>query len=215
MSDSPPNRLERRKKQTRDALIRAAQQFMADGRLNGSVQDICQAADVGVGSFYNHFESKEELFLAALHEILDAHGALLDALTQSLEDPAEVFARSFRLTGRLYRLRPDVGRIALDHGLGAMSAERGLAPRAKRDISAAIAAGRFRVTDAELAVALAGGALLGVGQLLQNQPERDSGQTTDQATEDILRMFGMPAQEAHELSNRPLPDLDTPGGPAA
>ncbi len=42
------------------------------------VLEITQAADVGMGSFYNHFDSKEQLFQAAINEVLDAHGALLD-----------------------------------------------------------------------------------------------------------------------------------------
>ena len=45
------------------------------------VLEITQAADVGMGSFYNHFDSKEELFEAAVADVLDAHGALLDQLT--------------------------------------------------------------------------------------------------------------------------------------
>ena len=41
---SPGNRLERRKMRTRAALIRAAQTFIADGKLNAPVLDITQAA---------------------------------------------------------------------------------------------------------------------------------------------------------------------------
>lgn len=78
-----PNRLERRKQRTRTALIRAAQAFIASGKLNAPILEITQAADVGMGSFYNHFESKEELFEAAVAEVLDAHGALLDQLVST------------------------------------------------------------------------------------------------------------------------------------
>jgi AcrR family transcriptional regulator len=74
------NRLERRKHRTRTALIKAAQGFTAVGRLNVPVLEITQAADVGMGSFYNHFDSKEQLFLAALDENFDLSGALLDRL---------------------------------------------------------------------------------------------------------------------------------------
>ncbi|HEV7855236.1 MAG TPA: TetR family transcriptional regulator, partial [Mycobacterium sp.] len=102
-SEAPVNRLTRRKQRTRAALIKAAQAFIAAGKMNVPVLEITQAADVGMGSFYNHFQSKEQLFDAAVAEVLDAHGALLDHLTASLDDPAETFACSFRLTGRLFR----------------------------------------------------------------------------------------------------------------
>jgi len=207
LSDAPVNRLERRKQRTRAALIRAAQAFIAEGKVNVPVLEITQAADVGMGSFYNHFESKEQLFEAAVAEVLDSHGALLDHLTSSIDDPAETFACSFRLTGRLFRRRPQESRILLANGMTLLSSDLGLAPRALRDIEAAVRAGRFTVDDPELALSVAGGALLGLGNLLRSQPDRDDAAAADTVTEDVLRLFGLPADEAREICRRPLPDL--------
>ncbi|MCV7078558.1 TetR/AcrR family transcriptional regulator [Mycobacterium szulgai] len=203
--ENRPNRLQLRKQRTRAALIAAAQGFIAAGKFNVPIQDISEAADVGVGSFYNHFETKEELFEAAINEVLDAHGALLDALTASIDDPAETLAFSFRLTGRMFR-QPE-SRIVLNHGLALITANRGLGPRAKRDIAAAAAAGRLTVTDPQLAMALAAGMILALGELLHAEPERDAAQATDEVAEDMLKMFGMAADEAHRLCSIPL-DLD-------
>jgi AcrR family transcriptional regulator len=207
LQDEPINRLERRKQRTRAALIQAAQGFIAAGKLNVPVLEITQAADVGMGSFYNHFDSKEELFEAAVADVLDAHGALLDRLTESIDDPAETFACSFRLTCRLFRRRPQESRILLVSGLNLMPSDRGLGPRALRDITAAAAAGRFTVDDPKLAMAVAAGALFGLGKLLQDEPERDDAAAADRVTEDVLRLFGLPADEAREICQRPLPDI--------
>jgi AcrR family transcriptional regulator len=212
------NRLERRKQRTRSALIAAAQTFIAAGKLNAPVLEITQAADVGMGSFYNHFDSKEELFDAALAEALDVHGALLDSLTPALDDPAEAFARSFRLTGRLFRRRPQESRVLLASGLTLLSSDRGVAPRAKRDIVAGAAAGRFHVEDPTLALAVVGGALLGLGQLLHDEPERDDAVAADTVTEHVLRLLGMTPAEAHRICALPLPEFDSleaAGGSAA
>jgi AcrR family transcriptional regulator len=202
----PPTRLERRKQRTRAALIKAAQRLIAEGRLNVPVLEITQAADVGMGSFYNHFDSKEELFEAAVADVLDAHGAMLDRLTESIDDPAETFATSFRLTGRLFRRRPQESDILLAHGLALLSSERGLAPRALRDIKVGVDAGRFTLDDPELALAMAGGALLGLGKLLRDDPDRDDARAADTVTENVLRLFGLSADEAHAVCQRPLPD---------
>jgi AcrR family transcriptional regulator len=212
-SDAPVNRLERRKQRTRGALIKAAQAFIATGKVNVPVLEITQAADVGMGSFYNHFESKEQLFEAAVAEVLDSHGALLDHLTSSIKDPAETFACSFRLTGRLFRRRPQESQILLANGMALLSSDLGLAPRALRDIEAAVTAGRFTVEDPELALSVAGGALLGLGNLLRNQPDRDDAAAADTVTENVLRLFGLPADEAQEICRRPLPDLASFGLP--
>ncbi len=202
------NRLERRKMRTRAALIGAAQSFIAAGKLNAPVLEITQAADVGMGSFYNHFDSKDQLFEAAVNEILDELGALLDKLTIDGEDPAATFARSFRLVGRMFGHRPEMCRVLLNTGLTLIFADRGLAPRALRDIEVAASAGRFAVADPQLALSVAGGALMGAGQLLQNHPERDSGEVADRATRDVLIMLGLAADEADEICTQPLPDLD-------
>lgn len=204
-----PNRSERRKARTRAALIKAAQVLLAQGRTNVPVLEITRAADVGMGSFYNHFDSKEALYAAAVDAALDAHGAALDALGAPLGDPAEEFAQSFRLTGRLHRRYPELSRVLLANGPALATSGRGLAPRALRDITAGVAAGRFTVADPELALAVVAGAAIALGNLLHNQPGRDDGAAADQVAEGLLRMLGVPAAEARELCARPLPDLDT------
>ncbi|WP_431969907.1 TetR/AcrR family transcriptional regulator [Nocardia sp. bgisy134] len=202
---SEPNRLERRKARTRAALVSAAQALLAEGKLNVPILEITQAADVGMGSFYNHFHSREELYQAAIEEALDQHGALLDVLCEDMDDPAQVFAQSFRLTGRLHRLNPTLSKVLLNDGLNLARSSRGLAPRARRDIEAAVRAGRFHVGDPELAMTIVTGAALCLGQLLHDRPERDDAEAADQVTEDLLRMFGLPADEAREICARPLP----------
>jgi AcrR family transcriptional regulator len=201
-----PSRLARRKQRTRAALVKAAQRLIAEGRVNVPVLEITQAADVGMGSFYNHFEGKEQLFEAAVADVLDAYGAMLDRLTESIDDPAETFATSFRLTGRLFRERPQESEILLANGPALLSSERGLAPRALRDIKAGVDTGRFHIDDPELALAMAGAALLGLAQLLRDNPDRDDARAADTVTENMLRLFGLTADEAHAVCQRPLPD---------
>ncbi len=210
MSDGtaqPQNRQERQKQRSRMALLRAAQAFIAAGKVNAPILEITQAADVGMGTFYNHFESKEELFAAAVTDVLDAQGELLDRLTESIDDPAERFACRYRLCGRLFRGQPQESRIMLSIGLTLLSSDRGLAPRARRDIVAAAGAGRFKVADPDVALAVAGGALLGLGQLLLDQPDRDDAEATDEVARDVLRLFGLTARQAERLVARPLPDI--------
>ena len=101
-----------------------------------------------------------------------------------------------------------MSRVLLNTGLTLISADRGLAPRALRDIDAATRAGRFSVDDPVLALSVAGGALMGLGQLLHDEPERDDADAADRVTRDVLIMFGLPADEAAEICRRPLPDLD-------
>jgi AcrR family transcriptional regulator len=206
----PSNRLDRRKARTRAALIRAAQTLIAEGRTSVPILEITQAADVGMGSFYNHFETKEQLFEAAVEAVMDGYGQLLDDLTEGIEDPVEVFACSFRLTGRLQRREPELSRVFLTNVLRLLGAANGLAPRARRDIKAAMDAGRFSIEDLDVAVTLAAGTLIALGQLLLDHPERDAEETTDKVTEDLLRLFGVRPAAARRICSLPLPELETP-----
>ncbi|TRW89089.1 TetR/AcrR family transcriptional regulator [Mycolicibacterium sp. 018/SC-01/001] len=206
-AQQPVNRLERRKMRTRAALIRAAQQFIAEGKLAVPILEITQAADVGMGSFYNHFDSKEQLFEVALTDALDHMGAVLDVFTETIADPAEAFVTRFRLSGRLFRHRPQEAALLLSNAGSLIFSDHGLSPRAHRDIAAAIDAGRFALADPDVGLALAGGALIGLATLLREHPERDADDTVDVVAQSLLRSFGITAKQAAALCALPLPDI--------
>lgn len=202
------NRLDRRKARTRAALVAAAGRLLAEqGRAEVSIQEITDAADVGFGSFYNHFKDKNELFDAAIAETLAEHARLVEQATAPLRDPAEVFAASLRLTGRLRRSHPQMARILLHTGLPYLTSDQGMAFHALRDLRAADAADRLDIGDPQVALACAGGALLGMLQLLDARPDLDVDAAACQLAANLLRMFGLDREEAHRIATRPLPAL--------
>src|SRR5437868_9063560 len=203
----PGNRLDRRKARTRQALIDAAVRLIAEGRgERASIQEITEAADIGFGSFYNHFAGKEDLFEAASEETLERWAQLIDAACTGIDDPAEVFATSLRISGRLAWTHPEIARFITGVGLDLLDAPRGLAPRALRDIRAGQSAGRFTITDAEIALSAAAGGLLGLLRLQERDPERVTETSVDELTEACLRLLGVPATQARRLSRVRLPD---------
>jgi len=204
------NRLDRRKARTRQALIGAAVRLIAEGRgERASIQEITEAADVGFGSFYNHFDSKEQLFRAASEEVLERWGQMIDHACEGITDPAEVFAVSFRISGRLGWTHPDIAQFLIGAGLDVLDAPRGLAPRALRDIKAGQTAGRFTFSSAELALAAVAGDLLGLLWLRQRHPRRIKEASVDELAEATLRLLGVPAPEAARLAALPLPTAGT------
>lgn len=200
-----PTRLDRRKARTRQALIDAARSFLAgQGRLDVSIQEITDAADVGFGSFYNHFAGKTELLEAAITDVLEEHGKMLDERTAHLKDPAEVFAASLRLTARLVDSHPQIAGILAKTALPYL-ADNGLAPRALRDIQHGIEAGRFHITNPYVALVSAGGALQGLMHLRLERPDLAGQDTPEELAEQLLRAFGMTRKSAHTIAHRPLP----------
>ena len=203
----PANRLDRRKARTRQALVDAAVRLIAEGRgERASIQEITEAADIGFGSFYNHFVSKEELFQTASEEVLERWAQLIDAACAGFDDPAEVFATSLRISGRLAWTHPEIAAFITGAGLDLLDAPRGLAPRALRDIRAGQAAGRFTIPDAEIALSAVAGGLVGLLRLQASKPERVTETSVDELTEACLRFLGLAAAQARRLARLRLPD---------
>jgi len=59
---SRPGRRERRHAETRQRLMRCALRLFADrGFADTSIEDITEAADVGKGTFFNYFQSRNRI----------------------------------------------------------------------------------------------------------------------------------------------------------
>jgi len=68
-------------------LVEAARDAFAErGFAQVNIADICRSAGIAKGSFYRHFDSKEEIFLAAAHSMVAAVGQQLDESTTPLSE---------------------------------------------------------------------------------------------------------------------------------
>jgi AcrR family transcriptional regulator len=204
-ADTPsPGRHARRRERTRTKLVDAARKLFArQGIDNTRINEITDEADVGFGSFYNHFESKEAIVEAVLAEAVAAQGEAIDAATAELDDPAEVVAAAHRSLLNLARSDPGWGWLVIRLDLSLSL--RALGPFARRDLERGIKAGRFRVPDKSVALLATGGALLAVMRdVLDGQAPRDADR---HHAEGVLRMLGLTAEDAAEVARRRLPTL--------
>jgi AcrR family transcriptional regulator len=201
-----PSRLDRRKARTRQALIDAAVRLIAEGRGDrASIQEITDAADIGFGSFYNHFESKEQLFQTASEEVLERWGVMIDGACAGISDPAEIFAVSVRITGRLGWTHPDLARFLVGAGLDVLDQRVGLTPRALRDIKAGQATGRFSVRHADVELSAVAGGLLGLLKVHLRHPDEVDETSVDDLARALLRLLGIPDDEAARIVALDLP----------
>ncbi|MFJ7077555.1 TetR/AcrR family transcriptional regulator [Streptomyces sp. NPDC098781] len=207
-SAAPGNRFERRRAETRGALVRAARQILAEtGDTSASIQAIAERADVGFGSFYNHFESKTELFEAAVEDALEEYGQTFDDRLRGIDDPAELVAAGFRLSARMADSHPELMQVLRRRGLGYLHSDNGLVTRARRDLQAGTVSGRFTPADPAVALSALGGTLLSLVELRFARPDLDGDEAATSLAEMVLRMLGVPPDEAHEVARRPLPDV--------
>jgi AcrR family transcriptional regulator len=206
MSDLRRNRFERRRAETRHALVRAARKILAEsGGTSASIRAIAECADVGFGSFYNHFTCKPDLFDAAVADAIEEYAQAIDERLHGVDDPAERLAGGVRLSARMAESHPEIMRILCHSELGRICAGHGLAPRAKRVVEQGMASGRFTVVDPIIALTALNGSLLALLELWFNRPEADSDQAAGTMAAMILHMLGLSPDEARDLARRPLP----------
>jgi AcrR family transcriptional regulator len=208
--DIPPTRGARRRAQTRAQLLDAARRLLARQGVDATaIAEITDEADVGFGSFYNHFASKDEIVEIALNESLESQAKIVDALTDELEDPAEIVAVAHRYFVTEVRSDPILGWLLVRLDASHRVMTRALGERARRDLARGIASGRFNVADPAVAFLDTAGALLLVMRAVLDgelDAEADSGHA-----EGVLRLLGLTAEEATEVAHRPLPRRAAPG----
>ncbi|MFL9965180.1 TetR/AcrR family transcriptional regulator [Paraburkholderia sediminicola] len=209
----------RRKRETRARLLEAALRLMAEKGMEGvAINEITEAADVGFGSFYNHFESKEAIYATLVDNVFENFADTLDRLAVGVSDPAEVIAVSVRHAVMRARRDPVWGRFLIREGFSARAISRGLGQRLLRDIGAGIAAKRFVVADPFIGFLSVGGTVLsaiaaelnfvapgapaaGVLEKLgftgEHFPERTAAM--------LLQTLGLKRAEAEKIAARPLP----------
>ncbi|WP_218919113.1 TetR/AcrR family transcriptional regulator, partial [Rothia dentocariosa] len=95
-----PQRRERKKRQTRDALVHAALRlFDAKGYEHTAVREITDAVDVSERTFFRYFANKEDLALSFISDSTDAFIREL-ALRPAAEPRSTEHANSFRASRR-------------------------------------------------------------------------------------------------------------------
>ncbi|KPK17311.1 MAG: hypothetical protein AMJ62_01205 [Myxococcales bacterium SG8_38] len=220
-------RVSRRRRRTRARLLRAALELMAERGMEGvAINEITDIADVGFGTFYNYFESKEAIYDALIEEVVEGFGSALDRIAKHVDDPAEVLAASVRYTVEHAYEEPLWGSFLVQSGFSGRALERGLGPRMLRDLKRGMEAGRFQVHDLPVTLVAVRGAVLSAidaqVELARGGPG-DLGFATSLGVDPetlpsrgaamLLRLLGLEADDADEVASRPLPKIDL--GPAS
>jgi AcrR family transcriptional regulator len=85
----PTTRQERRKERTRTSLLDATRALMGRRGLDAiTIADIAAEADVGVGTFYNHFATKEEIVQRAADREFGRADLIVGDAVVGEQDPA-------------------------------------------------------------------------------------------------------------------------------
>ena len=195
----PATRSDRRRLQTRSALLEAGRRLFSERGADGvTIQQITDAADVAKGSFYNHFESREDLQRTAAQVALEEIGAANDRDVEAREgDAARVIAASLLSTLRTCLADPALGGFLLKSA-DALEIGDALLIRGRRDLIRGRRSRRFAIEDIDLLLIAIAGAAQGVLRARLSGELPAAGETHFIAL--VLRMLGLEADEATRIA---------------
>jgi AcrR family transcriptional regulator len=103
-----PNRRERRKIETRQALLDATRSLLISRNIDAlSVDEIAMRADVAKGTFYNYFEDKDALARELASSVRARLESEIRQTNHGIDDPAARIARAFCCVLRFFLKAPD------------------------------------------------------------------------------------------------------------
>jgi AcrR family transcriptional regulator len=204
-------RSDRRRERTREQLVDSARALISEKGVAGlRIGEITARADVALGSFYNHFETKEALVDAVVGESLEALAASVAGGEADDQDPAEVVAEAIRRFVRLADDDPSFAQLIVHLNHADTVFATAVYPYARFALQRAIEAGRLETPDVEVSLTtIVGGSLALMRAVVDGRIAPGAG---DAFAELVLRSLGLEAAEAHEIASQPLADA---GGVAA
>lgn len=195
------DRAARRKARTRARLVAGATRLLAEKDLEQiSIQEITEAADVGLGTFYNHFESKQDVLLAIADDVYERYANELDTIVAGMSDAAEIVCVSYLYSIELARAP---GTWAVLRHLPWRYLRSKYMRRATMDMEYGLQTGRFNIDNLEAFTSFLGSVAMGITEDLAS-----GALSFEDACHTViycLRLLGLSEEEAQELAARPVP----------
>lgn len=202
----PKGRVAQRQLRNHEALVDAGYRVISEKGIDAAtMQEIADLADVGAGTVYSYFRSKDELAITVMERVMHNLALRIEAVTNTFSDPAQVYAFGVRTV-----MEAATGDIRWKQLLNraeviADAMFRCMGPFAVRDLENATKAGRFKVADAPLTWKMATYSIVGVGLAVTRGDLPQS--VIHETVVRLLCATGIGEAEAIELADRPRPTL--------
>lgn len=199
-STSPPklSRREREILQNRNAILDAAEEVFGEkGFHAASMESVARRAEFAVGSLYNFFKNKQDLYVAMLNRKVEEFEPIMREAMESGKTPLDRIRNTFFTRYRLFWENPRFYRIYFGEWMGTQfNPSAGLTPEIAERYNLFL---RQLENECREAIAL--------GQLADKPPRLMVQILQGAVHQDILRILGEGVQERDEESERALFDM--------
>jgi AcrR family transcriptional regulator len=199
MTEAPANP---RATRTKAALMAAGRRLLSQRPIDAvTVDDIVQAAEVGKGSFYNHFADREALARAIAAQIRASIESAVMRANAGVDDPARRLARAVCAYLRFALHEPEGAGVLVHIHAGHTSLTAPLNRGLVEDLEIGLASGRFDIATVESGVLF----VLGVTQLALVRIVQEPNQAfaislSQQMCALVLRGLGILGAEADQIA---------------
>lgn len=195
-----------RRSRTRERLLSSARKLF--GRESGRttrVEDICEAASIARGTFYNYFPSFEAMQAALFEELSNKFDQAVHQAFEQLQGPAERTSAAIRFYLTHVVEDREWGWGMVNTGMGVGFFHVTVSDRVLETIQEGIDSRDFTIQSAEAGrdILLGTGLAAAITLLSGTAPERH----IETIAAGVLQSLGTPSGKAHELACAPLPQL--------
>jgi len=176
-SQSVPNRRDRRKLATRQALLDATHSLLASRSMDAlSVDEIALRADVAKGTFYNYFPDKDALARELASHVRTRLEHEITVTNEGIDDPINRIARAFCCLLRFCLGSPEQAAAMMKLFPHATDPAAPMNSGVRRDVADGIAQGRIVAPSEDAAVAcIVGVFMAGANRTLDLSADRAHG----------------------------------------
>lgn len=198
MNEAAARQTSGRRARSREILMQAGRQLLATRSLEGiTIDDIVQTAKVAKGTFYNHFQDKDELARAVYQYFRYRIESAIGLANRDALDPAVRIARGVCIYARFAAEEPAeagaLAKVLIVDLLTDEASNEGLVA----DMGLALQQGRFTVATVEIGVlCVIGQTHALMSRLLRTPTDATATTVAQQVVSIMLRGLGIPFEEA-------------------
>lgn len=204
---SKSGRVERKRQDARLRIMAVSRDLFAElGFEAVPISLIAEKADIGFGSFYTHFASKQELQQAVIEQSALEWAEQIAAAMGAISDPAAVVSISIRQSALRLAADPAWSGFLMNASFTGLAVWQPMIDFLSEAITRGVTLGRFDVPSRDAMLT----AIIGTISMMNHRlltSETDAGASGEDMVELILRMLGLPPDEARALAHAPLEAL--------
>jgi AcrR family transcriptional regulator len=198
-----------RRSRTRERLLASARRLFGwEGGRTTRVEDICEAASIARGTFYNYFPSFEAMQAALFEELSTKFDHAVHQAFEQLESPAERTSAAIRFYLTHVVEDHEWGWGMVNTGMGVGFFHAAVSDRVLETIQEGIDSRDFTIETAEAGrdILLGSGLAAAITLLSGAAPKRH----IETVAAGVLQALGASTDKARALASGPLPKLSDP-----